>query len=316
MRLRKWLCYGMVLCLSLVLMFGLVGCAASQSPADQPSPKAAGTKYPVKVKDMAGEVATIKKQPERIVSLIPSNTEIAYALHLDKEMVGVTTNDDYPPQVKKLPKVGDFNINVEQVVALKPDLVLANTANDKQTIDRLKKLGIPVLVLGANSIQDVYRSINAVAKATNHTKEADQLISQMEKERKEIADKIAGIPKNKRAKVWIELDPNLFTTGGDTFMNELVTEAGGQNVAAGLKGWPKVSPEQVVKWNPDVIISFHGGEKEILSRPGWSSIQAVKNNRVYSLKPDLTNRPGPRIFQGVKQIAALLYPDRFGGKTK
>ncbi len=314
-RLRK-LNRVMVLCLSFVLLFTLAGCAGANNPAGQTTPKASGTSYPVQVKDMAGEVTTIKKEPKRIVSLIPSNTEIAFALHLDKEVVGVTANDDYPAQVKKLPKVGDFTINVEQVVALKPDLVLANTANDKQTIERLRKLGIPVLVLGANSIQDVYRSINVTAEATNHLPEAKQLIDGMEKERKEIADKIAGVPKDKRMKVWIELDPNLFTTGGDTFMNELVTAAGGQNVAGGLKGWPKVSPEQVVKWNPDVIITFHGGEKEILSRPGWSSISAVKNHRVHALDPDLTNRPGPRIFQGVKQIASLLYPELFGGKSK
>jgi iron complex transport system substrate-binding protein len=247
---------------------------------------------------------------------MPSDTEIAYALHLDQKMVGATANDDYPAQVKKLPKVGDIKINVEKVVALKPDLVLADFANDKQTVDRLKQLGIPVLVLGAKSIKDVYRSIQIVAMATNRAWEADQLVARMEKQRREIYTKIVEIPKEKRAKVWVELDPNLFTAGGDTFMNELISAAGGQNVAAGLKGWPQVSPEQVVKWNPDVIINFYGGDKQILSRSGWSSVNAVKNKRVYSLNPDLTNRPGPRIFEGVQQIASCLYPEQFGGKQK
>jgi iron complex transport system substrate-binding protein len=305
------------LALSLFLIVTLVIGCAPQGPesAGQPSQqKSQETKYPLEVKDQAGNTVKIEKEPKRIVSLIPSNTEIAFALGLGKQVVGVTTNDDYPAEVKSLPKVGDFKINVENVVALKPDLVLAGGANDKGTIDQLKKLGIDVLVLDAKSVNDVYASIALVGQATNHAREADQLVTQMREAIRRVSEKTASLPKEKRAKVWIELDPTLFTTGGDTFMNELVQLAGGENVAAGLKGWPQVSAEQVVKWNPDVILSTYGGEKEILARKGWETVSAVKNKRVYSVDANLTSRPGPRITQAVEQIAAKLYPEQFAGK--
>ncbi|MBA4494816.1 ABC transporter substrate-binding protein [Paenactinomyces guangxiensis] len=304
---------------SLLLIFSLAVAGCTPAPgtdtAGAHTPKQPGSiKYPIQLKDQGGNLVTIEKQPQRIVSLIPSNTEIAYALNLGKQMVGVTTNDDYPAEVKKLPKVGDFKINVEKVVALKPDLVLANAANGKETIDQLKKLGIPVLVLDAQSIRDVYKSIDLVGDATNRTREADQLVARMEKEKRDVFTKLAAIPQEKRLKVWIEISPDLFSAGGDTFMHELVTVAGGKNVAADLKGWPQVSAEQVVKWNPDVIISTHGGEQEILARKGWATISAVKNKRVYAMDPNLTNRPGPRITEGIEKIAVALYPEQFGEK--
>ncbi|SEM90719.1 ABC transporter substrate-binding protein [Lihuaxuella thermophila] len=310
---------GLALLFSFILIFGIVlaGCApapgANQAGMDTPK-KPGSINYPIKLKDQAGNLVTIEKQPQRIVSLIPSNTEIAYALNLGKQMVGVTANDDYPAEAKKLPKVGDWKINVEKVVELKPDLVLANTANGKETIDQLKKLGLKVLVLDAQSIRDVYKSIDLVGDATNRAWEADQLVARMEKAKRDVFTKVARVSREKPVKVFVEISPDLFTAGGDTFMNELVTVAGGKNVAVDVKGWPQVSAEQVVKWNPDVIISTHGGEQEILERKGWSSIPAVKNKRVYSIDPNLTNRPGPRIVQGIEQIAAVLYPEQFGGK--
>lgn len=310
---------GLALLFSFFLIFSVAaaGCApssgADQGGSDTPK-QTGGIKYPIKLKDQSGNLVTIEKQPQRIVSLIPSNTEIAYALNLGKQMAGVTANDDYPAEVKKLPKVGDWKINVEKVVSLKPDLVLANAANGKETIDQLKKLGLKVLVLDAQSIKDVYKSIDLVGDATNHTREADQLVARMEKAKTDVMTKVARVSKEKPVRVFVEISPDLFTAGGDTFMDELVTAAGGKNVAADVKGWPQVSAEQVVKWNPDVIISTHGGEQEILARKGWSSISAVKNKRVYSIDPNLTNRPGPRIVQGIEQIAAVLYPEEYGGK--
>lgn len=303
------------LCLSLLLLLSVVGCSVSTppGPAGGASPvKPKAVNYPVDLTDQAGNKVTIKEEPQRIVSLMPSSTEIAYALQLDKKMVGVTTNDDYPEAVKKLPKVGDFQINVEKVVALKPDLVLANGANDKATLDQLRKLGIPVIVLDAKSIKDIFRSISIVGMATNTAREADNLVVKLQKEQRDIYAKVVDVPEAKRVKVFVELDPSLFTSGGDTFMNELITAAGGVNVAAGLKGWPQVSAEQVAKWNPDIIVSSYENTDQIIKRQGWSTINAIKNKRVITVDPDLTNRPGPRIFQGVKEMAKQFYPEKFG----
>ncbi|SFJ46403.1 ABC transporter substrate-binding protein [Thermoflavimicrobium dichotomicum] len=306
---RSWA----IIC-SLVLILGiLAGCTGQQQSGgvNAPSPeKSSGVKYPLEVKDQTGANVNIKQEPKRIVSLAPSTTEIAFALGLGKEVVGVTTNDDYPAEVKKLPKVGDMNINPEKVLELKPDLVLAAKINSKETIDKLRKLGLPVLVVDGNNYKEVYQSIGIVGKATNRAHEADELIKKMEQEKSSLYQTVAKIPENQRVKVWVEISPQLHTAGKGTFIDELVTLASGKNVAAGQSGWPQISAEQVIKWNPDVIISTYGDTKSILERKGWENVAAVKNKRVVAVDQNLVSRPGPRIFQGYKEIIKALYPDK------
>lgn len=303
-----------------VFVWGLTGCAA-QNGADQSaavnSPvKTRSINYPLELKDQAANKVKLEKEPKRIVSLMPSNTEILFALGAGNQVVGVTDQDNYPEQAEKLPKVGGFKVNVEKIVSLNPDLVVANSGNEKEALDQLKSMGIPVLVTDAQSIKEVYKAIHLVSLATNRAREADNLVANMEKEARTIYGKVVNIPEDQKAKVWFELDSNLYTVGGDTFLNELIELAGGKNVASGLKGWPKVSPEQVVKWNPDVIFTTYGGVEEIKERQGWQSLAAVKGNRVYALNPDLLNRPGPRIYQGIEQMAKILYPEKFGDNEK
>lgn len=313
--MRKWFSWLMI-CL-LVLTMGLTGC----SQAAQPHADHGGKQdtYPITVKDASGQNVTIKHQPQRIVSLVPSNTEIAFALGLDQRIVGVSSLDNYPAEAMKKEKVGDMKIDVEKVVSLKPDLVLANPMNGQDTIGQLRKLGLTVLVVDGQSLKGVEDSILLVGKVTGATDKARQVVAGMEKEKNEVTKKVASIPTNKRVKVWIELDPTLYTAGSGTFMDELIRLAGGINVAAGQKGWPQVSAEQVVKWNPDVIIVTYdtGGNKvasQIASRSGWAGINAVKQKRIVTVNPDLVNRPGPRVTQGLKQIAQALYPQVFGAK--
>ncbi|MGI6473547.1 MAG: ABC transporter substrate-binding protein [Thermoactinomyces vulgaris] len=303
----------------LVLIGGIAGCSPQNldDSAVQYGPmQDRSVHYPLTVKDQTGNLVQIEKEPQRIVSLMPSNTELLFALGAGKQVVGVTDQDDYPEEVKNLPKVSAFQINAEQVVALKPDLVVASSGNEKEVLDQLKKMGIPVLVADPQSTKEIYEAIVILSQATNHLKEADQLVAKMEKQLRTVYAKVAQVPEEKRVKVWIELDDNLYTVGGDTFMHELLQLAGGKNVAQGLKGWPKVSPEQVVKWNPDVIVSLHGNTEEIKKRAGWQSIRAIQEGRVYALEPDLLSRPGPRVYEGVKQLAETLYPDRFGESAR
>lgn len=309
--------YKLIYLLLLSLFLVLVGCVAEQEGPIHTSKKPRAIHYPVKVKDQTGKVITISKEPKRIVSLIPSTTEIAFALNLHKELVAVTENDDYPPEVKKLPKVGNMKIDIEQVLAQKPDLVLASTANDPKTIERLRQLKLPVLVTDGQNIKQIYQAIQNVAVATNRAWEAEQLVARMQQQIRETYGKVVSIPKAKRTKVWIELGPDLYTVGGDGFLNEMIHYAGGVNVAEKETGWPKVSPEQVVKWKPDVIIAVYpGGEKEILKRKGWESIPAIQKKRVYYLDPNLLSRPGPRISKGIEQLAKQFYPEKFGEKSK
>lgn len=297
----------------LVLVLGLIGCGnpdAAKEEKTQAEQKP-GASFPVTVQDDSGAEMTVEREPKRIVSLIPSTTEIAFSLGIGDRIVGVTTNDNYPPEVEKIEKVGDININVEKVLELKPDLVLASPLNG-ETVEKLRSLGLTVLSVDAQSLEGVYDSIRRVGKATGALKQAEQLIDEMEKEKEQVVRKVASIPEEERPKVWVEVDPTPYTVGGDTFLNELITLAGGRNVAAEMKGWPQVSAEQVIKWNPDVILTtYEKADKSVASRPGWDRIAAVKAKRIHSLNPDLTTRPGPRVTEGLKQIAQILYPERF-----
>lgn len=313
MMIKRFFSIGVV-CLCLMLV--VVGCGIHNEDQIITPQKYRSIKYPVKIKDQSGNIVEITKEPKRIVSLAPSATEIAFALKLNQEIVAVTANDNYPPEVKKLPKVGDMNINIEQVLAQKPDLVLASTMNDQKTIEKLRGLKIPVLVIDGKSIKQIFKAIHNVALLTNRVWEAEQLIASMNKKMSQTVGRVVQVPKEKRVKVWIEIGPDLYTVGGDDYLNEIVNRAGGINVAEKEKGWPKISPEQVIQWKPDVIISVYGGDKAILKRKGWESVPAIQNKRVYSVDPDLVSRPGPRVPEGIEQLAKLFYPEKFGEGSK
>lgn len=302
--------------LALVLAVGLVGCGADMDSKKEAESGSQETHlFPVEVEDSSGEKVTIEKEPKRIVSIIPGATEVAFALGLGDRIVGVTENDNYPSEVEKIEKVGDMTINTEKVVALQPDLVLASPLNG-ETVDQLRKLGLTVLSVDGQNLDEVYKLIRLVGKATGTGEEAEKVISQMEQEKKAVSDKVALLSEKEKLKVWIEVSPELYTAGKGSFMDELVTFAGGKNVAGDQEGWPQVSAEKVVEWNPDVIILMYGaGDKgaieKVASRKGWQSIEAVKSKRIVPIDTDMVSRPGPRLTEGLQKVAEAIHPEHF-----
>lgn len=241
--MKKWLSYSIIALLVIVL----AACGAgSQSNSDkktkQDTAQTSQAAFPVKVKDARDKEITLKKQPKKIVSLMPSNTEIVYALGLEKELVGVTSNDDYPKSVKKKAQVGDMNVNAEKVIALNPDLVLAHASSmgvSDEVFKQIESAGIPVFVVKDSTTFDtVYDSITQIGKLTGKTKEANQTIKDMKEKVASIEKKAKTISKEDRKKVWIEVSgaPEIYTTGKGTFMNEMLTMIGADNVAASEKG--------------------------------------------------------------------------------
>ncbi|MBE5101917.1 ABC transporter substrate-binding protein [Priestia aryabhattai] len=315
--MKKWLSYSIIALLVIVL----AACGAgSQSNSDkktkQDTAQTSQATFPVKVKDARDKEITLKKQPKKIVSLMPSNTEIVYALGLDKELVGVTSNDDYPKSVKKKAQVGDMNVNAEKVIALNPDLVLAHASSmgvSDEVFKQIESAGIPVFVVKDSTTFDtVYDSITQIGKLTGKTKEANQTIKDMKEKVASIEKKAKTISKEDRKKVWIEVSgaPEIYTTGKGTFMNEMLTMIGADNVAASEKGWVKFSEEQVVKLNPDVIIATYDADKnEIMKRPAWSSMTAVKEGNIEKVDQNKINRLGPRIVDGLEDLAKAVYPE-------
>lgn len=260
---------------------------------------------------------------ERIVSLAPSNTEILFALGLGDKVVGVTSYCNYPPEAIKKDKIGGYStVDIEKVVSLKPDLVLAAYGNGEETVERLKKLGLNVVVVISKpekSIEDTLDEIRYVGKITGRDKDAESLCEEMEKRIKEIKDKTENADKVRVAHIcWHE---PLYVAGSETLQSDLIEKAGGENVFSDVEGWHLVGIEDLIIKNPDVIIvssgTGMGGEKNvtydyILKENRLKNINAVRNDRVYLIDADTVSRSGPRIVDALEEVARVLHPELFG----
>jgi len=252
----------------------------------------------------------------RYISLAPSTTEILFALGLNDEIVGVSSYCNYPPEAKKKEKVGNFSQpNIEKIVFLKPVYIFCTGLEQAPIISSLRRLGLKVYVADPSSISQILSSIKDIGKITGKTKEAESLTEKMRKDIEEISLKVKVIPPEKRQKVFLEIwhDP-LSTAGIGSFVDELITLAGGINIASDTKrAYSIFSPEEVIKRNPDCIIIAYmasgNAAKSMAARFGWSDVAAIKNNRVYAdIDSDLLLRPGPRVVEALKEIHRRLYP--------
>lgn len=274
--------------------------------------------YPMTVKDALGNHIEFKEAPKRIVSLVPSNTEILFALGLEHEIVGVNDNDDYPKAATKKTKIGGMEFNVEKVLSLKPDAVFAHESNAKSVeagLQQLKDAGIPVFVVkSATSFEETYSTIKQLGQITNKEQKADQIITSMKKKVKDVQAKVANV-KQRTAFVETADEPDIFTAGKDTFMQEIFDLAKIKNVVDDQSGWFKIDTEEIVKRNPDTIIVMEDYVPNIVEkvkkRQGFDSITAVKNDAVVKVDQDLTARTGPRLADGLEEIAKAVYPEAF-----
>ncbi|MEN6356983.1 MAG: cobalamin-binding protein [Armatimonadota bacterium] len=262
--------------------------------------------YPMKVKDARGKVITLKTKPMRIVSIAPSNTEILYALGLNRRVVGVTKYCDYPPEAASKPKVGDMNISAESVLALRPDLVIAHSYINAGVITRLEKLGLKVFAVDPKTIDQVMRDIRTIGRITGRPKTAESIVLKMK--RKIAAVKSSRLKqKSERVLVVIQANP-LWAAGPKTFVDEMIGLAHATNIAHDARpGFVTFSKELAVSRNPDVIIT---GQKQdahyFLTDPAWKQTSAAKHGRVFVIDNDLLVRPGPRLAYGLVKLNQAL----------
>ena len=256
-----------------------------------------------------------------MVSLMPSNTEIAFALGLGDEIVGVTDNDNYPEEVSEKEKVGGMEFNVEKIISLKPDLVLAHGGSmgmSAEGFGQLKDAGITVLVVNdAKNFADVYDSIEMIGKATGTVEEAEKLVNDMKSKVEEIQEKATAVKEEDMKKVYVEVYPVplYYAAGKNTFMDEMLTMINAENIVK-EEGWPQLDQEAIIEANPDVIITTYGYYTEnpveqVLGREGWQDINAIKNKQVVDVHSDKVTRSGPRLVEGVEELAKAVYPDIF-----
>ena len=264
--------------------------------------------------DGAGRVVTIAETPERIVSIASACTETLYAIGCGDKVVGVDQYSDYPPEVQDKPCVGTgSSLNLEMVLGLEPDLVLAWWYNS-EAIGNLEKLGIPVVAINPRSVDEVMDTIRLLGLITDHVSEADNLVAEMQDKIDEITAKVEGLEKAERPLVYYELGTPMKTTGPGTFTNELVFMGGGINLAADEPvRYPILSSEYIIERNPDVIVvvSYGASIEEVMNRDGWKHINAVVNNRIYQIDTHLVTC-SPRLIQGLEQFARWFHPDLFG----
>lgn len=314
------------LLLILLLSIGvLAACGEQKEPVKEEGKssneqKGEETAFPLTIKDALDNEVTIEAKPEKIVSLIPSNTEIAFALGLGDEVVGVSNFDNYPEEALKKEKIGDMELNIEKIISLQPNLVLAHesTADSaKEGLQQLRDAGITVLVINdALNFDQVFGTIEMIGKATGETQKAEELINSMQDKLAEIKTKAEEIKEKKKVFVEVSPAPEVFTTGKNTFMNEMINLINAENIASDQEGWIKMDQEAVIDRNPDVIVTTYGFYTEnatelVLSRQGWENVNAIKNKQVIDVDSDTVTRSGPRIVEGVEELAKAVYPEVF-----
>ena len=277
------------------------------------------TKYPLVYTDDSAVETTLEKEPQRIVCLAPPSTEILSALGLDDRLVGLTAYDTYPEGIQEKAELvfeDSLNPNIEQLLQLNPDLIVTSM-HDPDLVKSLRDLGLAVAHLNPQSLETTYETIEKLGVITNTQGKAQEIVQGLKDKEKAIADKVNSIPEEERVTVWLEVDPALYTAGGGTFLDELITKAGGKNIAGDVEGWTQFNEEQIIAKNPQVILGSYSYylteniKSNVQARPGWENIDAVKNNRIYDVDSDRVTRSGPRIVDGLEEIAQCLYPDLF-----
>ena len=318
--MKKWYSLLLVVLLTIGVLAGCAGTTKPNEEGNQAKTENTTAAFPITIKDALGNKVVMKQKPEKIVSLMPSNTEIAYALGLGKEIVGVSDYDNYPKDTLKKEKIGGQQFNTEKIIGLKPNLVLAHASSAsiaKDALQQLRDAGIPVLVVAnAQNFKQVYNSIEMIGKATGESKKADEVVKGMKDQLAAIKAKAASIKEKKKVYMEVAPAPDIYTTGKNTFMDEMLTTIQADNVANDQQGWIKVDQEAIIQKNPDVIITTYGyyvknAVQQVISRKGWENVNAVKNKQVIDIKSDLVDRPGPRVVEGVEELAKAIYPDVF-----
>jgi iron complex transport system substrate-binding protein len=253
--------------------------------------------------------------PQRVVSLAPSVTETLFALGFGDRVVGVTTYCDYPPEARRLPKIGGFtNPSLEAIVATRPDLVIGvDDSSHPAKAREMERLGIKVALITVTRLNDILNSFKSVARLLGSPEAGERLVQKIALQFDQVKKQVAPAPRRSTLLV-VGLRP-LVAVGGKNFIDELITLAGGENITGtAAQPWLNLPDEYVVARAPQVIIEAGTGSERVAFVKHWGdlkSIPAVKEGRVYSYPSDKILRPGPRVGEGLQEIARLVHPECF-----
>lgn len=327
-KLRQLVITLVVMCMTM----GLVSCGAAQNNQGNPqssatpavesanptaSPEQATQEpkevtYPITIKGTDGEEVVLEKEPQKIVSLGPNITEIIYQLEASDKLVGRTEYCDYPAEVSKVQSVGTLSKpNIETIISLQPDLVIASTHVKEEDANKLKEVGIPVVVLyEKHDVEGVYTMINTLGIAFNREAQAKETIEAM---KEKIADVEKAVKDLEPKSVYYVVgygEGGDYTAGGDTFVAGMLKLAGGDNIASDVEGW-SYSLETLLEKDPEYIIVRKGEKEAFKSSPNYKTLTAVKEDKVVEIDNNLLDRQSYRNADGVLELAKILHPEAF-----
>jgi len=275
-----------------------------------PIQAAAGT-----VVDQLERRVVVPDDPQRVISLAPSITEIVYALEQGNRLKSVTRHSDYPPEAAKLPKVGSYvRLDIERIVALNPDLCIATKdGNPKAIIDRLESLKIPVYVVNPHNLDTILETILEIGTILNAGDRAKTLTTHMRTRIQRVKSRVAQVSYRPRVFFQIGISP-IVSAGTDTFIHELIELAGGINLAKGRLAYPRFSREQVLALEPEVFIITSMARQAVFEQVKaewhrWPNIPAVRDERIFLVDSDLFDRPSPRLVSGLELLTRLIHPE-------
>jgi iron complex transport system substrate-binding protein len=287
--------------------------ALAQTPATSPASTPAYKEFV----DEAGRTVRVPQPVQRIVSLAPSLTETVYALGLQDRLVGDTDFCDYPPDAQKKTKVGGaINPSLEQIAALRPDLVLVTKSlNLIETVNALDSLGIPSYGTDPHTVKDIVSSTERLADVLGATEAGASLGADLEHHLADLQQRLNGVPP--RRVLFIVWSDPLISAGKNTFIADALRLAGATSIVDSSQDWPHMSLEEVVRLQPDFLVfaasHSESGQNDfnvLAERPGWRGLDAVRNRR-FAVISDAVNRPAPRIVSAIEDLARQLHPEAF-----
>jgi len=255
--------------------------------------------------------SVLDKRPQRIVSLSPANTEILFALGAGERVVGVSSYSDYPEQAKTKPSIGPYNApDLEKIIALEPDLVVAIGGLQAQYIKSLEKAGIMVVSVDPQNMEEILTAIDIISEAIGEQQRGAILHAELVKKLNQVRQlNVNDTPKKVFLEVW---DAPLLTVGNKSFINDIITRAGGANVASDKNvDYTPCDLEALYAYDPEVYIVIshsHSADKAFIKKTYFSDMAVIKNQQIFAINDDLLTRPGPRSFDGLVRLAQILHP--------